>query len=125
MYVLPFLHYANVFLLQKLKRRQTTLFKTNALNQAQKEKWAPCIFAEMMSSEESDGDDNGDEESTVFVVRPLPWRSDKVNSFFSSLDSKFSKNQSKKSAMMTVHRSKGLPSDRPRPSSVPDWAQKP
>ena len=125
MYVLPFLHYANVFLLQKLKRRQTALFKTNALNQAQKEKWAPCIVAEMMSSEESDGDDNGDEESTVFVVRPLPWRSDKVNSFFSSLDSKFSKNQSKKSAMMTVRRSKGLPSDRPRPSSVPDWVQKP
>ena len=51
MYVLPFLHYANVFLLQKLKRRQTALFKTNALNQAQKEKWAPCIVAEMMSSE--------------------------------------------------------------------------
>ena len=61
-------------------------------------------------------------KKAVFVVRPLPWRSDKVNSFFSSLDSKFSKNQSKKSAMMTIHRSKGLPSDRPRPSSVPDWA---
>ena len=70
----------------------------------------------------SDGDDDGDEESTVFVVRPLPCMIDKVNSFFSSLDSKFRKNQSKKSAMMTIHRSKGLPSDRPRPSSVPDWA---
>ena len=63
--VLPFLHYANVFLLQKLKRCQTALFKTNALNQAQKEKWVPCIVAEMMSSEESDGDDDGDEESSV------------------------------------------------------------
>ena len=75
----------------------------------------------MMSSEESD-DNDGDEESTVFVVRPLPC---KVNSFFSSLDTKFSKNQSNKSAMMTIHRSKSLPSDRPRPSSVPDWALKP
>ena len=52
--VLPFLNYVNVFL-QKLKRRWTALFKTNALNQAQREKWAPCIVAETMSSEESDG----------------------------------------------------------------------
>ena len=99
-------------------------FKTNGLNQAQKEKWAPCVVAEMMSSEESD-DDDGDEESTVLMVRPLPWRSDKVNSFLSSLDTKFSNNQSKKSAMMTIHHSKGLPSDRARPSGVPDWALKP
>lgn len=66
-----------------------------------------------------------DQESPNFVVRPLPWRSDKVNSFFSSLDSKFIKNQSKKSVMMTIHRSKGLPSDRSRPSNVPNWALQP
>ena len=74
-----------------------------------------------MSSEESDSED---EDGPKFVIRPLLWRSDKVNSFFASLDSKFSKNQSKKSAMMTIHRSKGLPSDRARPTSVPDWALK-
>ena len=74
-----------------------------------------------MSSEESNDED---EEDSTFVIRPLLWRSDKVNALFASLDSKFNKNQSKKSAMMTIHRSKGLPSDRTRPTRVPDWALK-
>ena len=93
--------------------------KTNSLSQAQKERWAPCVVAEMMSSEESD------DENEEFVVRPLPWRSDKVDSLYSSLDMKFNKKRSKKSAMMTIHRTKGLPSDRSRPSGVPDWSLKP
>ena len=113
------LNYVNVFHLQKLKKRRTAFLKTNALNQTQKEKWAPCLVAEMISSEESD------DENEEFKVRPLPWRSDKVDSFFSSLDMKSNKNRSKKSAMMTIHRTKGLSSDRSRPSDVPDWALKP
>jgi len=48
-----------------------------------------------------------------------------VDSFFSSLDMKSNKNRSKKSAMITIHRTKGLSSDHSRPSDIPDWALKP
>ena len=37
----------------------------------------------MMSSEESGGEDS---DSDVIIVRPLPWRSARVNDFFASLD---------------------------------------
>ena len=88
------------FHLQKLKKRHTAFVKTNSLSQAQKERWAPCVVAETMSSEESD------DENEVFVVRPLPWRSDKVDSLFSSLDMKFDKKRSKKRSIvqMAFHR---------------------
>ena len=53
-----------------------------------------------MSSEDS-------EEDGSFLTRPLPWRSEKVNKFFSSLDQKLEKKRSKKSKMMTFERKTG------------------
>ena len=40
------------------------------------------LQSEMMSSEESGEDSDCD----VIIVRPLPWRSARVNDFFASLD---------------------------------------
>ena len=49
------------------------MLKTSSVNEA-KEKWMPCLTPELMSSEESGEDDDGE-----FTVRPLLWRSDKVS----------------------------------------------
>ena len=56
-------------------------------------------------------------------MRPLPWRADKVSSFFRSLDKKQDKRRSKKSKVMTYERKTGLPSDRLKPvrGSEPVW----
>ena len=54
-----------------------------------KAKWAPCLVAELMSSEDSnldvdtDADGECEKSNTQFVVHPLPWRSEKAKSFFS------------------------------------------
>ena len=112
--------------IQKLQRRQATFYKTNALTKEQKDKWAPCVVMEMMSSEDS-GEGSDEENTSKFMVRSLPWRSDKVNSLFDSIDAKVSKTQTKKSMMMTIQLEEGLVSDRIRPVSdkIPDWAMKP
>ena len=79
-----------------------------------------------MSSEDSfeEGEEEEDEDMQ-FVVRPLLWRSDKVNSFLSSLDRKTVKSRSKRSRNMSFKRIVGIPSDRSKPSDVPDWVTKP
>ena len=89
---------------------------------------------EMMSSEDSASDGGSDRDSDAgdesraraakFIVRPLPWRSEKVQRFFLALDHKHTKSQSSKSSQMTLQRTKGLPSDRPKPDGFPVWALK-
>ena len=51
--------------------------------QKEKDKWMKVVVAEMMSSEESDT-----ECFDTIDVKPLPWRREKVASFFHSLDGK-------------------------------------
>ena len=58
--------------MQKLNRHQVALWKTNALSDEEKNKWAVCLKMELMSSEESDGSDE-DEEKASFTKRPIPW----------------------------------------------------
>ena len=103
--------------------------KTSSLTSAMKEKWSPCLTVDLMSSEESESDYDDENERCGdirfgFIVRPLPWRSDRVTNFVLSLDQKFYKNQTKRSQMMMQKREKGLPSDRPQPDSLPDWCVK-
>ena len=111
--------------LQKLKRRKVALAKTTSLSEERKTIWAACLTADFMSSEDSFDEGEEDEEDMQFVIRPLLWRSDKVNSFLSSLDHKTAKCQSKRSRNMSFKRIVGLPSDRLKPSNVPDWTIKP
>ena len=45
-----------------------------------KDKWSKCVAAELLSSEESDN------ENDTIVVKPLPWRADKLTEFLHNLD---------------------------------------
>ena len=101
-------------------RRQAAFTKTTALTPKQKEQFEPCLVLELMSSEESDSD----EDNASFTVHPLPWRHEKVGRILVSLDKKADKNQSKRSKLMSFPRVQGLPSDRPKPVNVPDWVFK-
>ena len=78
--------------MQKLKRHKTSLRQSSAVSEKDKAKWMDCIFLEIISSEDS-GDDSDEDGS--FVVRPMPWRSDKASSFLLSLDRKHDKKQSR------------------------------
>ena len=92
------------------------LEKLSTTSSKDKEKWKECLVEELISSEDSDDDGS-------FFVRPLPWRSDKVTTFFLNLDRKQDKRRSRKSKVMTYERKRGLPSDRakPRHGSLPAW----
>lgn len=68
-----------IFILQKLKERQSTLNKS-ALVPNDKEKWNKVLTKDFISSEESG------EEDDVIVVKPLMWRAEKVTRFFQKLD---------------------------------------
>ena len=117
--------YINFFIflaVQKLKRRQTALAKTSSMTTVQKEKWAFSLTAEFMSSEESASE--SEENEGKFIIRPIPWRSEKISSFFASLDKKAAKNQSRRSVRMTMGRKPGLPSHRAMPTGLPQWAIK-
>ena len=48
------------------------------MTNAQQEKWLKVVTTELMSSEESEGDD--------IVVHPLPWRSKYVTNMFEKID---------------------------------------
>ncbi len=106
--------------MQKLKQRKVALQRTTAILEKDKSKWKECLVPEVMSSEDSEDDGS-------FTVRPLPWRSEKANSFLSSLDCKHGKKQSKKSKIMTLCRENRSPSDRSKPidGSIPAWVFKP
>ncbi len=64
--------------LQKLNSRVTALAKTRAIPEDIKPKWKESLVLPLISSEESDNEDN----EGSFNVRPLPWRSQKATEFF-------------------------------------------
>ena len=108
---------------QKLKCRKAALSKTSTMTDEQKKKWMPCLVPDLMSSEESDDECDGEEQST-FKVHPLLWRSDKVTAFIKKLDLKNKSSTSQQSKRMAMKRSMGLPSDRLPPDSLSDWMVK-
>ena len=72
------------FSIQKLKSRKIAVQKSAAISDKDKALWKECLLEELVSSEDSDEDGS-------FFVRPLPWRSEKVNNLFTSLDRKLEK----------------------------------
>lgn len=89
--------------LQKLARRKKTLKK--AVNdKARLAKWLRAMTLDFMSSEEStDEQDSGDlsDSEELFVVKKIPWRSEKVDDFFrNKLDPIAGHSASKKSKKM-------------------------
>ena len=103
--------------MQKLTARQVALEKSTSTSAKGKQRWRECLVEELISSEDS-------EEDGSFLIRPLPWRSEKVDKFIYSLDQKLNKKRSKKSKMMTFGRKAGPESHRAKPptGSVPTWA---
>ena len=71
-----------MFLLQKLHERQA-VFKKRVYQKDDREKWQKVLTTEMISSEESDPDEEDDR--AVNYVKTLPWRADIVKNFFYDL----------------------------------------
>ena len=78
---------------------------------ARLEKWEKIINIDFMSSEDSCSDEDGDDEPT-FLLKPLPWRSEKVNNFLGTLDEAAKTISNKQSKKMRYNRSKSTPSKR-------------
>lgn len=85
-----------------------------------KEKWSKVLIPEVISSEESENEN----DDSVFV-KPLPWRANIVNDFFAQLDSKImetksvqAKRQRKQRIVSTTE------STRETPPGLPKWAVK-
>ena len=74
-----------------------------------------------MSSEDEMENDDGTRE---FVVRPLPWISNKLRATISQLDAKYEESQNKRSKNQTVRRREGEPSTRAAPANAPIFAVK-
>jgi len=71
---------------------------------------------DLMSSEETQWDEDNDGCTTKYYKKkPIPWRADKVNTFFERLDEKSTRASSLRSKDMTVPRSVGSPADRLKP----------
>ena len=86
----------------------------------EKEKWKKVLVAEAMSSEESD-----DENEEVITVKPLPWRAEKVSSFFHRLDNKMKQSKSTQAKRQRKQRIEGSNYSlrlRPVGTSIPEWA---
>ncbi|CAI8044857.1 hypothetical protein GBAR_LOCUS24847, partial [Geodia barretti] len=68
---------------RKLTARQVALEKSTSTSAKGKQRWRECLVEELISSEDS-------EEDGSFLIRPLPWRSEKsTSSLF--LDQKLNK----------------------------------
>ena len=77
-----------LFRSQKLQERRATLTKFG-MAQEEKDKWTKVLMIRMMSSEESNP-----KNEEIISVKPLPWRAEKISTFFHLLDSKVQSLQS-------------------------------
>ena len=102
----------------KVKRRMKALEELKSYTEGNKQRIKKVITVDYMSSE--------DELDGSFEVRPLRWRSQKCDSLFDDLDSKYKEGRSKKSQNQTSKRTIGSFSDRPMPYVPHDnaWAIK-
>lgn len=86
---------------------------------ADRAKWKKVLVTEFMSSDES-GDEDG---HPVFIVKKMPWRSERVSNFFERLDVARSSRKTEQANRQTKPRvSKDLVSTRPAPNGFPSWA---
>ena len=88
--------------------------------QEDKALWEKVLVLEMMSSEDSEID----EEEEVLMVHPLPWRASKVDAMFKRLDDGIKENKSPQSRRQMKKRCVGQDSARCAPiaDKFPKWA---
>ena len=114
-----YIHFIN----QKRKEREAAVLRNKKLTKEQQEKWLQVMRNEMMSSEESDVDEEGE---GITVVHLLVWRSKYCSSMFSKIDKYSYSFKSAFGRRQTKRRKYGSPSSRPLPpgvrSSIPEWA---
>ena len=86
-------------------------------NQDDEQKWLKVLVPAMMSSEESDDDEN------VNYVKDLPWRASIVKEFFADLDQQFVGTKSAQAKRQTKYRvPSAIASQREAPLEMPSWA---
>ena len=109
-----------MFSLQKLLERRAALGKMTFEDEKHREKWQDVLKLDLISSEESGKDDNGEE---VIYTKPLPWRSKKFNEFVARLDIQTQSEMSSLAKRQKKKRIQGEQSERPRPhpGDNPDW----
>ena len=96
-------------------------FQRMSYSDSDREKWKKVLVTQLMSSDESDNEEN----QAVFVVKELPWRSDKVTAFFEKLDGVRRSRKTEQASRQTKRRvRKGVMSSRPPPHGFPTWAVK-
>ena len=120
MYVVYHLNFDFVNLLQRRAERESQ-FNKMSYNDSDRAKWKKVLITEFMSSDES-GTEDGE---PVFIVKTLPWRSERVSKFFQRLDAARDARKSEQANRQTKPRVyKDLVSSRPLPTTcaVPTWA---
>ena len=99
-------------------QERITAIEQSDSSETAKEKWKEIIIPEMISSEESDS-----ENEDVIIVKPLIWRSQKVMGTFRELDAANESTKTKQARRQRRKRVIGaVPSERSKPDNVPKWA---
>jgi len=103
-----------LLLLQKLHSRKSACCLSTSLLPPEKARLeavlAPVFISSEESASESGGEDEGATRRRVFDRRPVTWRSQDLNTYFHSLDHKYSRRQSGRGKEMMVKRVDGDPS---------------
>ena len=87
--------------------------------ESEKQKWSAVLVADAMSSEDSDP------ESDALVVKPLPWRSSRLNEMFMEMDRATVMSKSSTALRQRRQRVIGdIQSKRTMPDYLPRWAIK-
>ena len=90
--------------------------KNKVLTKERKEKIAKVLIPELMSSEDEQEYSDGEK---YFLVKPLPWISDKFLQIKSNLDETYyAEIETKKGKDQRKMRESGQPSTRPRPEYI-------
>ena len=81
---------------------------------------AEVLTEQFMSSEESE---NEEDDQVIYVVKTIPWESEKLEKRKKRLDKEYNKTQTKCQNKRSVKRVRreGV-SSRPKPEDCPDWA---
>ena len=94
-------------------------FKRMSYNDSDRSKWGKVFVSSFISSDESDIED----DTPVFIVKELPWRSSKVSNFFTKLDDAHHERLSEQASRQKKPRlHRGRVSTRPLPAGLPSWA---
>ena len=88
-----------------------------SLRDSEREKWAKVFITDMMSSEESDPEDDN-----IMIIKELPFRHERVGAYFHAIDIAANKKLSPQALRQMKKRVLKGVSDRSVPTGVPKWS---